>query len=130
MGSLHSLTFSERFAPMNLTPRFASSLFLFGGLLLVSTSCSSKAADVPSGPPATAAEFAKTIDLTTWPLAEGAEQPARRLAASLSYKVKASDAEKLYNSEKKNLTDKGWKPVEGESITPDYSSGSFSKNGF
>jgi hypothetical protein len=79
--------------------------------------------------PATVAEAAKAIDLSTFPLMDGARAPAMRVTASLGYEV-AADAKSAFEFQRRTLLDMGWKELAPPQIYEQSASGQFSRNGF
>ncbi|MCC6125493.1 MAG: hypothetical protein IT426_11055 [Pirellulales bacterium] len=107
--------------------RFFFSLFLvlipFAGVAF------SRAADKPSGSPATAAEAAKVIDLSTLPLAAGAEKPPIRRIAGLTYQAPGT-VKKAYEFHRKQLLERKWKELPGGYASDQSSNGAFARDGF
>lgn len=81
--------------------------------------------------PATAVQAAKVLDLTKIDLIDPKEKPEdiSRSIATLNYDSSAS-IETVAKKSLESLKAKGWKVLEGESITPAYASASLQKNGF
>ena len=69
------------------------------------------------------------LDLTTFPVMEGASDTRQRTLSNLSYQV-ASDVKSAYDFQKKNLTSRQWTELPGSTVTDQYGSGSFSRAGF
>jgi len=86
-------------------------------------------ADTP-GPalPATVAEAQKVLDLSTFPLVPGSEEPGRQVAG-MNYNAPGSVLE-VFDFYVKQFTSGGWQELPGSSRTPDASSASFQKSGF
>lgn len=80
-------------------------------------------------PPSTPEAAARAIDLRSWPLLAGAEDPGQRSLARLTYRVQGQ-VKPAYESQKKGLAAKGWKESPGGYITDEYASGTFVKDGF
>jgi hypothetical protein len=79
--------------------------------------------------PATVAEAAQAIDLSTFPLMDGAKPPTMRVVASLGYEV-AADAKSAFEFQRRTLLDMGWKELAPPQIYDQSASGQFSRNGF
>ncbi|MEI8212345.1 MAG: hypothetical protein WCI02_09360 [Planctomycetota bacterium] len=78
---------------------------------------------------ASPADAAKQLDLSEFPLLDGSEAPSVQQVTSLAYQVKAGP-KPAYGQVKKQLTDRGWKEESGSSVTDEYASGVFTKNGY
>ena len=92
-----------------------------------------KLAEVPEVPldhPAFPAEAAQRLDLTTFPLMEGATNAMQRSLANLSYRVEKTDVKKAYEFQKKNLIAQRWKELPNTSVTDQYASATFGRAGF
>jgi hypothetical protein len=82
-----------------------------------------------------AAEVAHTedailrLDLTAFPLMDGADEPERRTIAILSYKV-ASDTKTAFLFQRKKLLDLQWTQLPGNDSRDEISSGMFERDGF
>ncbi|WP_437221671.1 hypothetical protein SH661x_002423 [Planctomicrobium sp. SH661] len=79
--------------------------------------------------PASVAEAAKAIDLTQLPTFTGADPSADKRISSLTYHV-GGDVKAVYEFHRKQLTTQGWKELPQASVTDQYASGSFGRNGF
>ena len=79
--------------------------------------------------PATVEQAARVLDLTTFPLMDGAPANSQRTVANLSYSV-ASNVKTVFGFQKKKLVEKGWKELPNTSITDQSASGMFARNGF
>jgi hypothetical protein len=79
--------------------------------------------------PATVVEAAKAIDLSTFPLMDGAKAPVMRVVASLGYEV-AADAKSAFEFQRRALLDLGWKELGESQIYEQSASGQFGRNGF
>ena len=79
--------------------------------------------------PATVEQAARVLDLTTFPLMDGAPANSQRTVANLSYSV-ASNVKTVFGFQKKKLIEKGWKELPNTSVTDQSASGMFARNGF
>jgi hypothetical protein len=79
--------------------------------------------------PATVEEAAKVLDLSTFPLMDGAKSSESRHVANLSY-VAPGDAKKALEFHRKTFGAQGWKELPNSSITDDSASAMFSRDGF
>jgi hypothetical protein len=79
--------------------------------------------------PATVAEAAKVLDLETFPLLDGAENPGRRRMASLFYQAKG-EVKTAYEFQKRALVAKGLKELPGSNLSDDSAYGMFGRDGF
>ena len=104
---------------------------LAGGALLSLPGCGSKnkSADEALQEPATAEQAARIIDLSTFPLVDGAKPSWPRRAAGLSYAA-TSDVKSAFEFHRKTLTSQGWKELPNSSVTAQSASATFSKAGF
>jgi hypothetical protein len=103
---------------------------LCGALLLAATAaCSAGAVDSSKGTPASPAESAKVLDLATFPLAQGAEEPVVRSAASLSYRA-AGTVQDLLAFQRRQLLEQKWKELPGGYVSDQAGSAAFARNGF
>ncbi|MEP6821467.1 MAG: hypothetical protein ABI946_03875 [Chthoniobacterales bacterium] len=108
----------------------ASVLFFVAGCGAKSTNANSaRGDDGKQQTPATPAEAARTLDLSTIALAAGAK-PSARHVASLSYVVTGGNVKAVFEFHKKALLAQGWKELANGSVTAQSASGMFSKNGF
>ena len=89
----------------------------------------SDAQEAPLGHPASPAEAAKFLDLTTFPLMPGTPEVGPRSVANLHYRV-TSDVKSSFEFQKKNLEALKWKAAPGSAVTADYASGGFTRAGF
>ncbi len=106
-------------------------LFFLVGCGAKSTNADSASGDDgKSKTPATPTEAARTLDLTTIALAEGAKPTSARRMASLSYSVAGSNVKAVFEFHRKALLAQGWKELPNASITDQSASGMFAKNGF
>ena len=79
--------------------------------------------------PATVEEAAKVIDLSTFPLMDGARSAESRHVANLSY-VAPGDAKKALEFHRKTFGAQGWKELPNSTVTDESASAMFSRNGF
>jgi hypothetical protein len=79
--------------------------------------------------PATVQEAAKVLDLSTFPLLEGAKAPGHRRMAELYYEGKA-DVKKAYEFQQKALAARGWQELPGTHVDADSAFATFAKDGF
>ena len=85
--------------------------------------------EAPLGHPASPAEAAKFLDLTTFPLMPGKPETRHRTLANLSCRAK-SDVKAAYDFQKKNLEAMKWRESPGSAVTAEYASGTFTRSGF
>jgi hypothetical protein len=91
---------------------------------------SAEATDDVVRPPATVAEAAKAIDLSTFPLMPGAEVTDRyRVVASLSVRVPA-DVKTAYEFHRQELLKRQWKESDRTTISDQSANASFTRDGF
>jgi hypothetical protein len=79
--------------------------------------------------PATVAEAKRVLDLTTFPAMNGAKEPVNRSLARLSYVVQA-DCQAAYDFHRQTLTGMKWNELPGSTVTKEYGSGMFARDGF
>jgi hypothetical protein len=79
--------------------------------------------------PATVEQAARVIDLSTFPLMDGAKPPGSRQVANLSYAA-MGDVKTAFAFNRKALLAQGWKELPNSSVTDQYASAMFSRNGF
>src|SRR5215471_17290763 len=79
--------------------------------------------------PATVEQAARVLDLSTFPLIDGAKSAASRHVANLSY-VAPGDAKKALEFHRKAFVEKGWKELPNSTSTDDSASGMFARDGF
>jgi hypothetical protein len=79
--------------------------------------------------PATVEEAAKVLDLSTFPLVNGAKPPESRQVANLFY-VATGDVKTDFEFNRKALLALGWKELPNTSVTEQSASAMFSRNGF
>jgi hypothetical protein len=80
-------------------------------------------------PPATVEEAAKVLDLSNFPLMDGAKSTESRHVANVSY-VAPGDPKKALEFNRKAFTDKGWKELPNSTISDDSASAMFARDGF
>jgi len=80
-------------------------------------------------PPATVEEAAKVLDLSAFPLMDGAKSAESRHVANLSY-VAPGDPKKALEFNRKAFTEKGWKELPNSTISDDSASAMFARDGF
>jgi hypothetical protein len=85
-------------------------------------------ADAP-GTPATAEQAAKALDLSTFPLIDGATPPGTRQVASLSYTA-SGGVKSAFEFIRKALVAQGWKELPNSSVTDQAASAMFGRDGF
>ena len=91
-----------------------------------------KTAEVDDTPrkPATVDEARRALDLTTFPLPEGAETGGQRAIAHVRYRLSGGDVKSAYDFVRQKLTERGWKEA-GESFsTAEFAQGNFAGHGF
>jgi hypothetical protein len=79
--------------------------------------------------PATVEQAAKVLDLSTFPLPDGAKPLESRHVANLSY-LATGDVKTAFEFNRKALLAQGWKELPNSSVTDEYASAMFSHNGF
>ncbi|PYL78321.1 MAG: hypothetical protein DMF26_01020 [Verrucomicrobia bacterium] len=79
--------------------------------------------------PATVEQAARVLDLSTFPVMDGAKSAESRHVANLSY-LAIGDVKKAFEFNRKALLEKGWKELPNTSVTEQSASASFSRNGF
>src|SRR5262249_59204832 len=79
--------------------------------------------------PATVEQAARVLDLSTFPLPDGAKPLESRHVANLSYLV-PGDVKTAFEFNRKALVAQGWKELPDSSVTGEYASAMFSRNGF
>ncbi len=88
-----------------------------------------QAQETKTAKPATIAEAAKVIDLSTFPMLPGGTPVGTRRLANLSYVAKG-DAPAAYAFQKKTLESRGWKEQPNSYVSPQSCSGTFAKDGY
>src|SRR6266511_131353 len=79
--------------------------------------------------PATVEQAAQILDLSTFPLMDGATPPGSRQMAHLFY-VATGDVKKGFEFHRKALVAQGWKELPNSSVTEQSASAMFSRDGF
>jgi hypothetical protein len=79
--------------------------------------------------PATVEQAARVLDLSTFPLLNGAEPPGSRHVANLSY-LATGDVKTAFEFNRKAFLERGWKELPDSSVTEQSASAMFSRNGF
>ena len=79
--------------------------------------------------PATVEEAAKVLDLSTFPLPEGAKPLESPQVANLFYSA-TGDVKTAFEFNRKTLLAQGWKELPNSAVTDQYASAMFSRNGF
>src|SRR5438093_7713458 len=79
--------------------------------------------------PATVEQAAKVLDLSTFPLPDGAKPLESPQVAVLFYQA-TGDVKKAFEFNRKAFLEKGWKELPNSSVTDESASGMFSRNGF
>jgi hypothetical protein len=74
-------------------------------------------------------QAARIIDLSTFPLVDGAKPTGSRQVANLSYAA-TGDVKTAFEFNRKALLAQGWKELPNSSVTDQYASAMFSRNGF
>jgi hypothetical protein len=88
-----------------------------------------RASESPLDHPATVVEATQRLDLTTFPLIDGAPEGSLRSTGHLLYRV-SSDLKAAFEFQRKHLLDLKWSESAGASVTEQYASGSFTRAGF
>src|SRR6266536_2991344 len=79
--------------------------------------------------PATVEQAAHVLDLSTFPLVDGAMPPGSRHVANLSY-LATGDVKTAFEFNRKALIAQGWKELPNSSVTAQSASAMFSRDGF
>jgi hypothetical protein len=79
--------------------------------------------------PATVEEAAKVLDLSTFPLMDGAKSAESRYVANLSY-VAPGDPKKALEFNRKAFSAQGWKELPNSTISDQSASAMFARDGF
>ena len=110
--------------------------FFFACLLACLSSCGPKknatentTSDGPIQTPATVAQAAQVLDLSTFPLMEGTNPERSRQVANLTYAAKG-DVKAGFEFHRKILTGQGWKELPNSSVTEQSASATFARSGF
>ena len=101
--------------------------FVLTGIVVVTQA--SAADRAVTAKPATVADAMRVLDLTTFPAMNGAKEPLNRSVSRLSYNV-LSDCQTAFDFHRKTLTSMKWTEVPGSTVTKDYGSGMFTREGF
>jgi hypothetical protein len=81
--------------------------------------------------PATPAQAATILDLSTFPVMEGVPVTgASKGVASLAYQAPAGDVKSVFEFQRKNFVSLGWKELPNSSVTAEAASAMFAKKGF
>jgi hypothetical protein len=79
--------------------------------------------------PVTVEQAASVLDLSTFPLIDGAKPPWPRGVASLSYEA-PGDVKSVFEFQRKKLAEQGWKELPNSSRTEQAASAMFARKGF
>src|SRR5262245_11796750 len=79
--------------------------------------------------PATVEQAARVLDLSTFPLPDVPKPLESRHVANLSY-LATGDVTTAFEFNRKALLAQGWKELPNSSVTAEYASAMFSRNGF
>ncbi len=79
--------------------------------------------------PATVEQAARILDLSTFPLIDGAKPVESRQVANLFY-VATGDVKTAFEFNRKALLTQGWKELPNSSVTDQYANAMFSRSGF
>jgi hypothetical protein len=79
--------------------------------------------------PATVEQATRVLDLSTFPLVDGAKPPESRQVANLSY-LATGDVKTGFEFNRKALVAQGWKELPNSSVTGQAASAMFSRDGF
>ena len=79
--------------------------------------------------PATVEQAARVLDLSTFPLMDGAKPPESRHMANLSY-VAPGDPKTALEFHRKAFVAQGWKELPNSSVTDQSASAMFARDGF
>lgn len=85
--------------------------------------------DGPIQKPATVEQAAQVLDLSTFPLMDGAKPERSRQVANLTYAA-TGNAKAGFEFHRKTLTAQGWKELPNSSVTEQSASAMFARNGF
>ena len=80
-------------------------------------------------PPATVEQAARVLDLSTFPVPNGAKLLESPQVANLFY-LATGDVKTAFEFNQKALVAQGWKELPNSSVTGEYASAMFSRNGF
>jgi hypothetical protein len=87
------------------------------------------AADNDVSRPATVAEAAAAIDLSTFPLMPGVKDAGKRVVASLAYEA-AGDLKTAFEFQRRSLLDRKWQELSEPQIYDQSASGQFGRDGY
>jgi len=79
--------------------------------------------------PATVEQAARILDLSIFPIMDGAKRPESRQVANLFY-LATGDVKMAFEFNRKALVAQGWKELPNSSVTDQSASAMFSRNGF
>jgi hypothetical protein len=79
--------------------------------------------------PATVEQAARVLDLSTFPMMDGAKPAGSRQVANLSY-LATGDVKTAFEFNRKALVAQGWKELKDSSVTDQSASATFARNGF
>jgi hypothetical protein len=99
------------------------------GVALSLIACDLFAADAPAQKPATVAEAAKVLDLSKFPLLEGAPPAGQRNLAMVSYEAPGAIKPAFAFIQKQFATLK-WQELPMSYLTDEYASGTFARDGY
>jgi hypothetical protein len=85
--------------------------------------------DGPIQKPATVEQATQVLDLSTFPLMDGAKPQQSRQMANLTYAA-TGNVKTGFDFHKKTLTAQGWKELPNSSVTEQSASAMFARNGF
>jgi len=100
--------------------------FALIGIAAVAVSAAERTA---TARPATVSDATRVLDLMSFPAMKGAKEPLNRSVSRLSYNV-PGDCETAFAFHRTTLTGLKWNEVPGSSVTKDYGSGLFTRDGF
>lgn len=98
-------------------------------LIGIAASAAPAAERTATARPATVSDATSALDLGTFPAMKGAKEPLNRSVSQLSYNV-PGDCETAFAFHRKTLANLKWNEVPGSSVTKDYASGMFTRDGF
>jgi hypothetical protein len=116
-------------------PTMTARAFAIGALVCLSACGPKKGAtdtttsDGPIQKPATVEQAAKILDLSTFPLMDGAKPDRERHVANLIYAA-TGNAKAGFDFHQKALTAQGWKELPNSSVTEQSASALFARSGF
>ena len=86
--------------------------------------------DTPLVKPATVEEARRVLDLTAFPLPEGADTGGQRAIAHVRYQLSGTDVKSAFDFVRKEFTERGWKEAGESHSSADSASATFSGQGF